>query len=381
MIIEIRGTGTHNKGAELMAHAILQHFQKYTQNHDISFVVQPNFGTYKARAKLNLYLKTVPSSTWGRTRLMQGILSSSATYRDIYGIVKEKDIDIILDASGFAYSDQWGPEPAEQLVRQIRNRRDGTKKKIILLPQAFGPFTNRRTIKAFKEIQANVDLIFARETESFNHIKSIDCPMERVKIAPDFTNLVSAVIPPYWNSSSQHALLIPNLRMLDKSTSFEKSHYISFLCTCIHEATNRGLAPALLLHSPEDRKILQKLQTNGTDLDVIIEEDPLYIKGIIGTASCVIASRFHALVSALSQGIPAIGTGWSHKYKCLFVDYQCPELLLSTQSPLTDIKKAFDSFTEPHLRQNLINRISSNSEKVKTSAIEMWEDIDAILNL
>ncbi len=41
--------------------------------------------------------------------------------------------------------------------------------------------------------------------------------------------------------------------------------------------------------------------------------DPREIKWFLGTCDAVFASRFHALVSALSQAVPAASIGWAHK--------------------------------------------------------------------
>jgi len=375
MIIEIRGTGTYNKGAELMAHAILEHFRQKDDSNSTKFVVTRRFGTYQERTNLGMYTK-LPTSRFDRSKFIKFLISSS---RLVHGFVREEEIDIIIDASGFAYSDQWGPGPAERLVKQIQARQRRGSNKLILLPQAFGPFTSDRTQSAFKEIQESADLIFAREEESYNYIKSLDGCLNNLRIAPDFTNMVQGIVPQTWKSNSSCVLIIPNTRMLDKTDPQNSQNYLKFLCNCINETIKRGLQPTLLLHSPEDNCFVQLLREQQATLNVVYESNPLNIKGIIGTAYFVIGSRFHALVNAFSQGVPAIGTGWSHKYTYLFQEYGCPHLLLPVQASPVTISNTFDSLTEGQSRLKLVEQIFKNGKELKQAVHAMWREVDSVI--
>ena len=79
-----------------------------------------------------------------------------------------------------------------------------------------------------------------------------------------------------------------------------------------------GRNPFVLVHESGDKNLADRLASVNPNIPVIHESNPLYIKGIIGHSKFLIGSRFHSLVSGLSQGVPSLGTGWSHKYIELF---------------------------------------------------------------
>ena len=58
--------------------------------------------------------------------------------------LKNHIVDVIIDASGFAYSDQWGTKPIKYGL--YRNKRYKSAFKV-LMPQALGPFENNLNIR------------------------------------------------------------------------------------------------------------------------------------------------------------------------------------------------------------------------------------------
>ncbi len=84
----------------------------------------------------------------------------------------------------------------------------------------------------------------------------------------------------------------------------------------------RDEKPFFLVHeSRNDRAIAERVSARLGGVPIVEESDPLAIKGILGACKASVGSRFHGLVSALSQGVPALAVGWSHKYRMLFRDY------------------------------------------------------------
>lgn len=376
MIIEIRGTGCHNKGAQLMAYAILQHYRQQARPCPPQFVVTPYFGSYELRAQLGLYTK-VTATKLGRTKLLEWLMPAETRKR--YGLVLAAEVDVILDASGFAFGDSWGSGAAERFATQL-NRWKRPNRKLVLLPQAIGPFTQPRLQRAFRQIQQQADLIFVRDRQSYHYLQELGGDLDRVKLAPDFTAVVNGVVPPSYQPTARDLMIVPNERMLKDSSEAERQNYIAFLLRAIDEGVKHNLRPVLLFHAEQDKAIAGPLLQSCHQLTIVTEEDPIYLKGIIGTAYLLVASRFHALINGLSQGVPAIGTSWSHKYPMLFADYGCPQALLSTQNEAA-LSALFAELTTPATRQPYLQRLQARGCAIKAQVHAMWHEIDAVLGI
>jgi polysaccharide pyruvyl transferase WcaK-like protein len=62
------------------------------------------------------------------------------------------------------------------------------------------------------------------------------------------------------------------------------------------------------------RAIYDRMEHQQTCETVIEDHSPATLRAIIGACDLFVASRFHAMVSALAEGVPVLVTGWSHKY-------------------------------------------------------------------
>lgn len=375
MLIEIKGVQFVNKGAELMLHAIVQQVKQLWPEADI--VLAPNVNSpYKARALLGAYQK-LPLQ---KGRLEWHGLGYSLSPRlrgwlkNRLGLVTEADIDVVLDASGFAYGDQWPASSIKLLCAEIK-RYAKAGKKYILLPQAFGPFSRELDKKLLAKTLPLATLVCARDEQSLQHLTALMAHSKNLVCFPDFTNLVQAVTPDYYQQGEQKVLFIPNNNMLGQHNLHTDwpSYYISVLVRLVSIVRAQGLTPVFLNHEgAQDARLCQDIvQQAGGDITIISEPDPLKVKGIIGASKAVVCSRFHGCVSALAQGIPCLGTSWSHKYEQLFTDYGCPEALLT---PLLDSVALEQVF----LRE-LINAKSSERDAKRTYWLEesklLWQQV------
>lgn len=377
MIVEVTGCGAANKGAELMLVAIQQHFRAISGG--VKLAVERWFGSYEERTSYGLYHK-LSATKFGRSALAIRLMPES--FRRAYGLVAEADIDAVLDASGFAFGDQHGPEPCERMAEKMRRwKRQG--KPVVLLPQAFGPFSSTRIQDSFRQVVALADLVFARDPESLEHVQALSPGNDRVKLAPDFTCLVAAKAPSQPLPPGRLGVLVPNRRMLEKTAAETAARYVTFMSDCVAALSRCGLEPLLLIHDTGDDRALaeQIARESGRAVPIIEEPDPCVLKGILGRAHLVISSRFHALVSALSQAVPCLATGWSHKYDALLADYGCPEWVVPVNLPGDELACSIRRLTEEPSRSEIVARLSAAAERQRRLAEAMWREVDSVLEI
>ena len=85
------------------------------------------------------------------------------------------------------------------------------------------------------------------------------------------------------------------------------------------------------------------------------------------------------LVSALSQGVPCIGAGWSHKYPELFADYDCPDLLIKDLAAPALVDAAIDRLANAATRSEYRERISTAAARIKATNQTMWQEVERLI--
>jgi len=291
--------------------------------------------------------------------------------------VSPLDVDCVIDASGFAFSDQWGRHKAQNLLEKMTYRRGRIP--LILLPQAMGPFELGHVAKACKSLLTRADLVFVRDRFSLEKVEALTRGTVNSQLFPDFTISLVPKRADAQRVTRPYAVVVPNYRMIDKGG--EASAYLKFLERALRLIESIGLAPMLLLHeSREDWRLVERLVERGVSPQVLRDPDPLALKRYLGDAEFVIGSRFHALVSALSQGVPTIGAGWSHKYQELSADFCVPEFVITdirNSQQLDDLVKRVSSAEQ---RRQLSEVISKAAASKKSQIGMMWKQVFELID-
>src|SRR5262245_59673667 len=149
LVIELRGVEFVNKGAELMLHSVIARLRGRYKN--ILFVMEATSRSPHEKHLANgIFTKAAFKKFRINFKPLLSLVPSSILKR--YNLVKEQDIDVVIDASGFAFGNQWGAAKAGmRLADHIRKwKKQG--KLVILLPQAFGPFTDQALVQKMETI-------------------------------------------------------------------------------------------------------------------------------------------------------------------------------------------------------------------------------------
>ena len=385
MIIELKGVEFDNKGSALMLQSILVALR--SRYSDIEFALSANIKSpASARQQVARYRKiTLRKLYLDLNRLTYRLPRCVSDFLKKRGVVFEGQVDAIIDASGFAYSDQWSPYMSLYHLAGEITRCHNANKPYIFLPQAFGPFSEARCQALLAKSLPKAALVCARDSASFRHLEQISGPLTQLVQAKDFTNTLKPA-PYAWpelftqTAGVPKACIVVNVNMATPKNKDKGwlTRYTDMILHCIHVYQEQGFSPFFLNHegAGDARMITQLNALLAVPLPVIAPDDALTVKQVIASSDAVLSSRFHGCVSALSSGIPCLGTSWSHKYEALYDDYHVPELLLSPELSDTAVAEIITKSLSPALREHVAQR--ADALLIETDAL--WQKVYTILD-
>jgi len=296
-IAEIKGIGFPNKGAELLLIAILEQLKK----RGIKGCIEPK-SNYDYRVEYPLYTKTRVAFKGVNLLFLFNFLPKFVRKR--IGLVRGSELDIVLDASGYAYGDPWGSDLAKNRI--LSEKFDCP---VVFLPQTFGPFENAESQDVIKKLYKKSNLIFAREPEASKDLFKV---LEtNIPVIPDITFGLEVTL-----SANDHGvIIIPNHQVLAR----EGKAYTDRLEMIAKMALSAKRKVTFLNHEGvKDEQICFDVISKVSGLDIennyISPKSGLAAKEEISGSSFVFTSRYHGLISSLSTCTPCIPLGWSHKY-------------------------------------------------------------------
>jgi colanic acid/amylovoran biosynthesis protein len=378
MIIQIDGTNTLNKGAELMLVAIIEQIEKKYPTAKVLY--NANY-TSKDKKAFDTDLH-IEKRFWlgASSRYAVAILSRlKLPYTFFTTKHPQKNVDVVLDASGFQFSDQWdySNERLNVLEKYLSKLKENGSK-VILLPQALGPFETESGKKSVEIINKHADIIIAREEISYDFVIKAGANKSKVWKHPDFTLLVKGTFPQNYSHLKGYVCIIPNKKMVTHSSA-GNTEYLNFLKKVIIEFKALGKKVFLLNHQGEGDLFICKEINNlfNNTLEIVTNLNAKEVKGIIGTSFITVSSRFHGVASSLSQGVPCLATSWNHKYKMLFKDYGQEQQIINVEEDWEGVKNKIHKTFNEH--QTIKLQLQAKKDILSAEIQTMWNKVWNIL--
>ena len=258
-------------------------------------------------------------------------------------------IDIVLFSPGFRFSDQIAAGCQTDYYRDYFAKFAKRGRRIFFMPQAFGPFRTKAAQDCMRAVFAIPDRIFVRDAESLRFLEELVGRSDRVESCPDFTCLFHGERHPLPYPARGYVVLIPNYNMVSGTDKAVGAQYEAFMVAVADHLTARGEKVVLLNHEGErDEQIAMRINAQlRTPVYLATRLTGGECKSVIAGAKLVVSSRFHGVVSGLTDGVPTLCTSWSHKYGELLRELGCPGNVLDVRDVPAALKTVDMALVSP----------------------------------
>ena len=301
-----------------------------------------------------------------------------------YGTLgKIADCDFFLDAAGISFSDGREKFTLFNILTIYPALAVGCP--VIKVSQALGPFRKRSNRLMARLILPRLKTIVARGDATAAYLKelklanverfsdvafSLECSPDDQKAADELLK----EIPP-----DRTIIGISPSQVVYKLCREAGKDYLGELEKTVRELSRRNIHCVLFPHSARantvkrhnnDLPVLREFAERLAGLEHLTvidrELDARVLRMLIGRMTVLLASRFHAIVSAMAVGVPTVVVGWSHKYAEVLAPFAMDRHVM-----------AFDAFTAEKALAAIDEQLTHRdgiSAKIRTAADAIRRD-------
>lgn len=245
-----------------------------------------------------------------------------------------RNCDLMVDISGYGLGSNWDINQLTTYADHLEFAR-AYHIPMVLMPQSFGPFDfqgERKTVgERFPELLRTAKIICAREQQGYDDLVS-RYQLNRVLLLPDLVlNNKSVDLQHIFRVPPTFALpeipegsvgFVPNERIV---SAIGKERALALYQETLKTLLDMGKPVFLLRHAEADRKLCSMILDSFRKDNRIIFLDRDFscveYNELVKRFQFIIASRFHAVVHAYKNGVPAVTIGWADKYKNLLESF------------------------------------------------------------
>lgn len=294
-----------------------------------------------------------------------------------------RDADAIFDASGYTLGSGWSKQGGGLLLQTIKIAKRYNKK-IILMPQSFGPFDwddgedNAIFLEQVKEQLTYCSKVYAREQEGYECLKSLE--LDNIELSTDMV-IREKLFPSASDisaSNDTHEIEFPSqgsVGFIINENVFrigDPDAVLNLYAKILDKLIDDGEQVYILNTSTADTQLVANVlsKTKNSDAVGLITGEyssPELIE-IIGRFKYVVASRYHSVVFAYRSGVPAIILGWATKYLDLAAHVQQQEYVFDIRDPGLDrMIEKIDKMSANHATES--QTIKDSLKTIQTSSV------------
>ena len=300
------------------------------------------------------------------------------------------DCDYWLDASGISFVD--GRE--KFLIYNVLSLMPAltTATPVIKVAQAMGPFNGFINQLFARLILPRLKMICARGSQTKAYLDTL-C-LDNVKEYSDIAFSLHSDTPPskrvaeILNQAPAPVIGISPSQVVWQLCQKQQLDYLEILKECAVKLLDAGFFVVVFPHSarlgsekthnndlPLINRFASMLPGDNANLRVVRDElSALELRHLIGGMQLLIASRFHAIISAMATGVPSIVIGWSHKYTEVLAPFELNDFVLnygelSAKSVLDKVE-----FIQQH-REALSEKITAVASDIRNANEEFFKQI------
>lgn len=308
------------------------------------------------------------------------------------------DADVLLDQGGITFVDGREKYLIYNVASVLPALNVGTP--VIKCAQALGPFQNRLNRTAARALLPKMATIVSRGAITHRHLTGLGLTNVHagadlafgLEIQPEHETQAATIAGDFFGSDEVVVGVSPS-QVLRAAAEARGEDYIGDVAAQIDALTGSlGAKVYLVAHStrarsdklhnndlPVCREILARVARPERVLFPDQEMSPQVLRALIGRCDAFVASRFHAMVSALAMGVPVLVLGWSHKYREVLDMFSLAEWALAAGEVTDDV---FADRVRSLLgrRDELAEQIRTHLPAVQQQALDGLDVIEAYLS-
>ena len=239
-----------------------------------------------------------------------------------------KDHELCISVSGEVINDTYYPRLYLRLMLTLLTIKMG--KKFIIFPQSIGPIYKPLTFFLLKKILNQTSLIAGRDIQSFELLKKLQLPKEKILYSPDVAiiqDIASYDINKYFNN--KNGKIIVGITVSQNPNEIMTNiDYITKIADSIEKSLSNEEYKLLIMPSnfikngkSIDYKLCEKIQNKllKKNFEVSILDNRLYFpdefKALLTQLDFFISTRMHVMILAFSGAVPTIAINTQHKIK------------------------------------------------------------------